>query len=128
MKIEYDISTKDEKEVSCIDLVDTILDKLGFNKSNNGTRLFRKFIVYVYLKDPFDIDIKREINAFIKDNNINMSYYNMNKRFQYAIYNCDIDKMKKNFYVIFHNEYDYYFLSVKNMLNFILNVLEKNIF
>ena len=100
MKTKYDISTKDEKEVSYIDLVDTILDMLGFNKANNGTRLFRKFIIYVYKKDPFDIDIKREINSFIKDNNINMSYYNMNKRFQYAIFNCDIDKMKRNFYTI----------------------------
>ena len=52
----------------------------------------------------------------------------MNKRFEYAIYNCDIDKMKKNFYRVFNNEYNYYYLSVKNMVNFILNVLEKNKF
>ena len=128
MKIKYDISTKDEKEVSYIDLVDTILDMLGFNKANNGTRLFRKFIIYVYKTDPFDIDIKREINCFIKDNNINTNYQNMNKRFEYAIYNCDSDKMKKNFYRVFNNEYNYYYLSVKNMVNFILNVLEKNEF
>ena len=42
MKPEYDISTKDEKEVSYIDFIDTILDTLGFNKSNNGTRLLRR--------------------------------------------------------------------------------------
>ena len=128
MKIEYDISTKDEKEVSYIDLIDTILDKLGFNKANNGTRLLRKFIIYVYLKDPLDIDIKREINAFIRDNKLNTNYNSVKQRIQYAIYNCNIDKMKKNFYAVFHNEYDYYFLSVKNMVNFILNVLEKNKF
>ncbi len=127
MKTKYGISTKD-KEVSYIGLIDTILDLLGFNKVNNGTRMLRKFIMYVYLKDPFDINVKREINAFIKDKKINSNYYNMNKRFQYAISNCDIDKMKNNFYMVFHNEYDYYYLTVKTMINFILNVLEKNKF
>lgn len=124
MKTEYDISTK-EKEVSYISLVDTILNILGFNKSNNGTRLLRELVIYIYLKDPFYIDIKHEINSFIRDNKINTNYYNINKRIQYAIYNCDYDKMKSNFYVVFRTEYDYYFLSVKNMVNFILNVLEK---
>ena len=56
-----------------------------------------------------------------------MEYSNVYKRIQYAIYNCDIDKMKSNFYTLFNNEYDYYYLSVKNMVNFILNVLEKKV-
>jgi len=127
MKTEYDIYTK-EKEVSYISLVDTILDSLGFNKANNGTRLLRKFIIYIFLKDPVEIDIKREINAFIKENGMNNNFENVYKRFQYAIYNCDYEKMKNNFYVVFSIEYDYYFLSVKNMVNFILSVLEKNKF
>lgn len=127
MKTKYDISTKD-KEVSYISIVDTILDLLGFNKANNGTRLLREFIIYIYSKDLLEIDVKREINAFIKDNKMNNNFNNVYKRFQYAIYNSDCDKMKRNFYIVFHVEYDYYFLSVKNMVNFILNVLEKSVF
>ena len=127
MKTKYGISTK-EKEISYIGFVDTILDLLGFNKVNNGTRLLRKFIIYVFLKDPVEINIKREINAFIRENGMNNNFDNVYKRFQYAIYNCDYEKMKHNFYVVFSVEYDYYFLSVKNMINFILNVLEKKEF
>lgn len=123
MKTEYGISTKD-KEVSYNGLVDTILDSLGFNKANNGTRLLRKFIIYIYLKNPFEIDVKKEITEFIEDNKIAHTYSNVYKRIQYAIYNCDIDKMKSNFYIVFHVEYEYYFLSVKRMIIFILNVLE----
>ena len=128
MKTKYDISTKDEKEVSYIEFVDTILDALGFNRANNGTRLLRFFIIYIYKKNPFDIDIKREINEFINDNNLNSNYDSLKKRMQYAIDNCDKMKMKNNFYMIFHMEYDLYFLTLKNMVNFILNVLEKNEF
>ena len=124
MKTEYDVSTKD-KEISYIGLVDAVLDLLGFNKANNGTRLLRKFIIYIYLKNPFEIDVKKEINEFIGDNKIEKTYSNIYKRFQYAIYNCDIDKMKSNFYIAFHVKYEYYYLSVKRMIIFILNVLEK---
>ncbi len=127
MKTKYDISTKD-KEISYIGFVDTIFDLLGFNKANNGTRLLRKFIIYVYLKNPDEIDLKHEIKEFIKDNRINNNYNNMYKRFQYAIYNCDYNKMKHNFYRIFNIEYDYYFLSVKTMVNFLINIIEKNKF
>ena len=124
MKTEYDISTK-EKEISYISYVDTILDNLGFNKANNGTRLLRKFIIYVYFKDPFELNIKREMNAFIRDKNINITYHNFYKRIQYAIDNSDIDKMKKNFYLVFHLNYDYFYLKVKYIVNLILNVLEQ---
>ncbi len=127
MKTKYDISTKD-KEVSYIGFVDTIFDSLGFNKANNGTRLLRKFIIYVYLKNPDEIDLKREIKEFIEDNRINNNYNNIYKRFQYAISNCDHNKMKNNFYLVFNIEYDYYFLSVKSMVNYLVNILEKNKF
>ena len=74
---------------------------------------------------PFELNIKREMNAFIRDKNINITYHNFYKRIQYAIDNSDIDKMKKNFYLVFHLNYDYFYLKVKYIVNLILNVLEQ---
>ncbi len=128
MKTEYDISTKDEKEVSYIDFVDTILDTLGFNKANNGTRLLREFIIYLYIKKPIEIKFKNEINSFIKDKKIKISYGNFKERLKYAILNSNNDKMKNNFYKVFRIEYDYYYLSLKNIITFILNAMERNRF
>ena len=39
MKTKYDNSTKDKREVSYIDFVDTILTMLGFRINMSGTRL-----------------------------------------------------------------------------------------
>ena len=128
MKTEYDISTKDEKEVSYIDFIDTILDTLGFNKANNGTRLLREFIIYLYIKKPIEIKFKDEINSFIKDKKIKISYGNFKERLKYAILNADNDKMKSHFYEVFRTEYDYYFLSVKHIVTFTLNAMERNRF
>lgn len=126
MKTEYDISTKDENEVSYIDFVDTILDTLGFNKANNGTRLLREFIIYLYIKKPLEIKLKDEMNSFIKEKKIKMSYGNFKERLKYAILNADNDKMKNHFYEVFRIQYDYYYLSVKNIVTFILNAMERN--
>ena len=128
MKTEYDISTKEEKEVSYIDFVDTILDKLGFNKANNGTRLLREFIIYLYIKNPLEIKIKDEINAFIKDKKIKISYGNFKERVKYAILNADNKKMQEHFYEVFRIDYDYYFLSVKQIITYIVNAMERNKF
>ena len=128
MKTEYDISTKDEKEVSYIEFVDTILDTLGFNKANNGTRLLREFIIYLYIKKPLEIKLKEEMNAFIKEKKIKLSYGNFKERLKYAILNADNDKMQEHFYEVFRIQYDYYYLSVKNIVIFILNAMERNNF
>ena len=42
MITKYDISTKD-KDVSYIEFVDMILDRLGFRRNNVGTRFLREF-------------------------------------------------------------------------------------
>ena len=128
MKTEYDISTKDEKEVSYIDFVDTILDDLGFNKSMNGTRLLRDLCIYVFKKNPFEIDVKKEINEYLKDKKISMNYPNYYRKIEYAINNADNDKMQCNFYKVFRVEYDYYFLSVKQFIISIVNAMERNRF
>ncbi len=126
MKTEYDISTKDEKEVSYIDFVDTILDTLGFNKANNGTRLLREFIIYLYIKKSLEIKLKDEIYNFIRDKKIKMSYGNFKERLKYAILNADNNKMQNHFYEVFKIEYDYYYLSVKSIVIFIVNSMERN--
>ena len=49
MITKYDISTKD-KDVSYIEFVDMILDRLGFRRNNVGTRFLREFVIYLYKK------------------------------------------------------------------------------
>ena len=51
MITKYDISTKD-KDVSYIEFVDMILDRLGFRRNNVGTRFLREFVIYLYKKNP----------------------------------------------------------------------------
>ena len=128
MKTGYDIFTKDEKIVSYIDFVDTILDKLGFRKNMKGTRLLREFTIYIYLKNSLEIDIKEKIYCFINEREINIKYYNFYKILENSIRYADSTKIQNNFYAVFHTEYDYYYLSVKSMVIFIVNTLERNRF
>ena len=124
MKTKYDISTKD-KEISYICFVDDILDKLGFCKNISGTKMLRKIIIYIYFKDSFSINLKKEINDYIKENNINMNYIVFRSYLDYAITNTDKEKMKKNFKTIFNLEYNYYYLSVKYIVSLIINMMER---
>ena len=107
MKTGYDIFTKDEKIVSYIDFVDTI---------------------YIYLKNSLEIDIKEEKYCFINEREINIKYYNFYKILENSIRYADSTKIQNNFYAVFHTEYDYYYLSVKSMVIFIVNTLERNRF
>lgn len=101
MITEYDISTKD-KEVSYIEFVDMILDRLGFRKNNVGTRFLREFVIYLYKKNPFEIIINNEIEEFLTERNItNLTVINFIKRINYAIQYTDCQKMKDNFFMYF---------------------------
>lgn len=125
MITEYDISTKD-KEVSYIEFVDMILDRLGFRKNNVGTRFLREFVIYLYKKNPFEI-INNEIEEFLIEKNItNLTVINFIKRINYAIQYADNTKMKDNFFNVFHTQYDSYYLTPKTFIILILNMLEKN--
>lgn len=126
MITEYDISTKD-KEVSYIEFVDMILDRLGFRKNNVGTRFLREFVIYLYKKNPFEIIINNEIEEFLAERNItNLTVINFIKRINYAIQYADSQKMKSNFFNVFHSQFDSYYLTPKNFIILILNVLEKD--
>lgn len=127
MITEYDISTKD-KEVSYIEFVDMILDRLGFRKNNVGTRFLREFVIYLYKKNPFEIIIiNNEIEEFLIEKNItNLTVINFIKRINYAIQYADNTKMKDNFFNVFHTQYDSYYLTPKTFIILILNMLEKN--
>lgn len=128
MITEYDISTKD-KEVSYIEFVDMILDRLGFRKNNVGTRFLREFVIYLYRKNPFEIIINNEIEEFLTERNIkNLSIINFIKRIDYAIQYVNNTKMKDNFFNVFHTQFDYYYLTPKTFIILMLNVLEKNRF
>ena len=126
MITEYDISTKD-KEVSYIEFVDIILDRLGFRRNNVGTRFLREFVIYLYNKNPFEIIINNEIEEFLTERNIkNLTIINFIKRINYAIQYADITKLKNNSFNVFHTQFDFYYLTPKNFIILILNVLEKN--
>ena len=126
MVTKYDISTKD-KEVSYIEFVDMILDRLGFRKNNVGTRFLREFVIYLYKKNPFEILINNEIEEFLKEREIkNLTIINYIKRIDYAIRYADIKKIEDNFFKVFHTEYDSYYLTPKSFIILMLNVLEKN--
>ena len=128
MKTEYDISTEDKKEVSYIEFVDTILMDLGFKVNMSGTRLLRDFVIFVYKRKSLEIDIKKELVEFSKSTKLKISYNNFNIKIYNAINYADINKMKKNFYSIFRIEFDYYYLSVKTIITFLINAMEKNNF
>ena len=127
MKFEYDISTKDN-EISYIDFVDMILFRLGFRANTLGTKYLRNIIIYIYLKNPFDFYIEKECKCYFKENNIrDIKYHNFEQRMNYSIKNVDINKFKDNFEDIFKIEYDIYYLSVKNIVMLILNLMERKI-
>ena len=126
MKTEYDICTK-EKRISYLEFVDDILiNKLGLRITTAGTKYLRELIIYIYLKDPFEIFIDKEIKCFLKDNNINKSFTNVKSKIRYAIDYADTNKTRKNFYLIFGNEYDSYFLTTKHIVETIINLMNKN--
>ena len=120
-----DISTKD-KEVSYIEFIDMMLDRLGFRKNNVGTRFLREFVIYLYKKNPLEIIINDEIGEFLVERNIkNLTIINFIRRINYAIKYADRKKMKDNFFNIFYTEFDLYYLTPKNFIVLMLNVLEK---
>ena len=84
-----DISTKD-KEVSYIEFIDMMLDRLGFRKNNVGTRFLREFVIYLYKKNPLEIIINDEIGEFLVERNIkNLTIINFIRRINYAIQYAD---------------------------------------
>lgn len=126
MKTEYDISTK-EKEISYLDFVDDILySKLGLKPANSGSRYLKELIIYIYEKNVYEFMIEREIKKFIIDKKMNTNFRTIKSKITYAINNGRRDIIKENFYYIFKTDYDSYFISIKNIVNAIMIMLENN--
>ncbi len=126
MKTECDICTK-EKRISYSEFVDDILiDKLGMSITNSGTKYLRELIIYIYLKDPFEIFVDKEIKSFLKDNNINKNFNTIKNKIKYAIDYANIEKIKNNFYVVFKVEYNPYFLTTKHIVEIVINLMNYN--
>ena len=126
MKTEYDICTKEER-ISYSEFVDDILiNKLGMNIVNSGTKYLRELIIYIYLKDPFEIIIDNEIKAFLNDKHINKNFYTIKNKIKYAIDYANIEKIKDNFYLVFRDEYNPYFLTTKHVVEIVINMMNKN--
>lgn len=70
--------------------------------------------------------VEEECKSYFKENKIdNISFDNFRHRIDYSIKNVDIDKFKSNFEDIFRIDYDIYYLSVKNIVMLILNLMER---
>ena len=124
MKTEYDISTK-EKEMSYLLLVDFILySKLGFRPANSGSRYLKEIIIYIFEKETEDYSIESEIKEYIKKKKINKNYKTIKSKIIYSINNVKKDIIKKNFQEVFRVEYDVYYLSTKNIIELMINLLE----
>ena len=124
MKTEYDVSTKD-KEISCSEIVDDILySKLGLKPANNGTRYLRELIMYIYKKETYEYRVDKEIQLFLKEKGIDKNYKTVKSTMVYAINNARKDKLKENFYYVFKTDYDTYFVSIKNIVNSVLTLIE----
>lgn len=116
------------KKVSYIEFVDTILINLEFKVNMSGTRLLRDFVIYLYKEKPMEINIKDEFQKYVKIKNIKITYYNFIVKINNAINYTDTNKMQKNFYSVFRTEFDYYYLSVKTFITFLINAMERNNF
>ncbi len=125
MKTEYDISTK-EKEISCLELVDDILyGKLGLKPSNGGTKYLRDLILYIYAKNNYEFCVENELRLFIKEKNLKCNFKTVKSKIVYAINNARKECLEKNFYYVFKSDYNFYYLSIKNIVNAIICHLDK---
>lgn len=125
VKISYDNSTK-EKELSYRVFIKESLEKLGFRKNTIGTKYLIELILFAFMKDYFNIFINRISIDFLKCMGIDdISLKQFLDNINYAIKNVDIDKFKSNFYLVFHNDYDVYYFSTKNIVVLFLGVLEE---
>ena len=124
MRYSYDISTKD-KEMSYAMLVDEYLLNLGFGFNKNGTKYLRDLILTAYFTQDYEFFIESTVNKFFEINKINMTKKNFIRTIQYSIENVNHNKIKNNFYSVLNVEYDYYYLTPKNLTILFIGLLER---
>ncbi len=124
MRYSYDVSTKD-KEILYARLVDKYLLELGFGFNKNGTKYLRDLILTAYFIQDYEFFVEDTIEKFLDINKINMTKKNFLRSVQYSIESVDYNKTKRNFYSVFNVEYDYYYLTPKNLTILIISLLER---
>ena len=127
MRYSYDISTKD-KEISYANLVDRCLLELGFGFNKNGTKYLRDLILSAFFMEDYKLEINSVVTHFLDINSINITRKNYIRTIQYSIENIDYKKAKENFSKIFNVEYDFYYLTPRNLTILFMNKLSKTEF
>ena len=124
MRYSYDISTKD-KEILYANLVDQYLFELGFGLNKNGTKYMRDLILTAYFMNDYCFEVSVTAEKFINMNKIDITKKNYIRLIQYDIKNINYKKMKENFYSIFEIQYDFRYLTPKNLIILFINKLSR---
>lgn len=119
----YDTFTKDKTKVSYEFWVEKSLINLGFCYSNAGTHYLKKMILYVFENDLDNVTMEKLYIEISKKTN--KKPLAIKGAIKYAINMINTTKAKSNFYKIFNYEYDYYFLTPKNLILLFVTLLNR---
>ena len=120
MKTSYN-STKEKSLNSYEEILFKYLLKLGFKINNKGTKYLIKLILFILSSQLYtnieDINIDFMCSEFLKENpQINISKRAFKSRLEYSINNIISSKLKENFASILNIDYDYYLITLKNII------------
>ena len=130
MKSSYN-STKEKNLNSYEYVLFTYLLKLGFKINNKGTKYLIKLTLFILSNhlytDIEDINIDCICSKFLKENpQINISKRTFKGRLEYAINNSNTKKLKENFASVLNVDYDYYLITLKNIIILFLYLCNKD--
>ena len=122
MKNSYDY-TKDEKYKSYEQFVYKSLIDLGFRVTNVGTMYLKDLILFAYYNNYYEIYVTKLVKDFMQYKNINyISYRTIINYMDYSLKNTS-SMLSKNFIKVFSFQFNYYYISIKNLLLLFLNLL-----
>lgn len=128
MDNSYDY-TKDKNFISYEQFINNSLIELGFKVGNIGMKSFKSLILFTYYnKDNFEsFNVEQICLEYLKENKIiNISKRGFKRRIEYAILNVyNTNNLENNFKNVFNIEFDYYYISFKNLLILFMNILDK---
>ena len=122
MKNSYDY-TKNEKYKSYEQFVYKSLIDLGFRITNVGTMYLKDLILFAYYNNYYEINVTKLVKDFMQYKNINyISYRRIINYMDYSLKNTS-SMLSKNFIKVFSFQFNYYYISIKNLLLLFLNLL-----
>lgn len=122
MKNSYDY-TKDEKYKSYEQFVYKSLIDLGFRITNVGTMYLKDLILFAYYNNYYEISVTKLVKDYIQYKSINyISYRTIINCMDYSLKNTS-SMLSKNFTKVFSFQFNYYYISIKNLLLLFLNLL-----